>query len=99
MNSTRWITHLRYWILVFVSGTWILNPIVSGIPNFLNCNPDSKAQDFGFHKQIFFADSGFHKQKFPGFQNPAPLTWGDPGDHSRKRTAQVRRKGEGVRLL
>ena len=27
--------------------------------------PDSKAQDFGFHKQFFFfKDFGFHKQKF-----------------------------------
>ena len=99
LDSTLWITHPRYWILVFVSGTWILNPIVSGIPDFLNCNPDSKAQDFGFQKQILLADSGFHRQTFSVFQNPAPLTWRDPGDHSRKRTALVRRKGEGVSLL
>ena len=41
-------------------------PIVSGIPDSLNCILDSKAQD-----------SGFHKQKFPGFTNPDSLTWGD----------------------
>ena len=39
---------LRFWI-----------PIVSGIPDSLSCIPDSKAQDYGFHKQ-----------KFLGFRNP-----------------------------
>ena len=34
-------------------------PIVSWIPDSLICIPDSKAQDFRFHKQ-----------KFPGFRNP-----------------------------
>ena len=43
---------------------WI--PIVSGIPNSLSCIPDSNAQD-----------SGFHKQKFPGFQDLDSLTAGD----------------------
>ena len=41
-------------------GFWI--PIVSEILNSLNCVPDSKAQD-----------SGFHKQKFLGFRNPDSL--------------------------
>ena len=43
-------------------GFWI--PIVSGIP-------ESKAQEFGFHKQIF-SDSEFHKQNFldSGIRNP-----------------------------
>ena len=41
-------------------------PIVSGIPDSLNCILDSKA-----------LDSGFHKQKFPRFRNPDSLTWGD----------------------
>ena len=54
-------------------GLWI--PIVSGIPDFLNCIPDSKAQDSGLRKQIF-PDSGIREQKFPGFWNPL-LTWGD----------------------
>ena len=43
-------------------GFWI--PNVGGIPDSLSCIPDCKAQD-----------SGFHKQKFPGFQNPDSLTW------------------------
>ena len=43
-------------------GFWI--PIFSGIQVSLSWIPDSKAQDFGFRKQIF-QDSGFHKQKFP----------------------------------
>ena len=34
-----------------------------GIPDSLSCIPDSKVQD-----------SGFHKQKFPGFQNSDSLT-------------------------
>ena len=34
-------------------------PIVSGIPDFYICIPDSKAQD-----------SGFHQQKFPRFRIP-----------------------------
>ena len=42
------------WIPVFVSGTWI--PVFSGIPDSLSCIPDSKAKDFGFHKEKF---SGF----------------------------------------
>ena len=45
-------------------GFWI--PVVHGIPDSLNCIPDSKAQD-----------SRFHKQNFPGFGNPDSLTWGD----------------------
>ena len=36
-------------------GLWIA--IVCGVL-------DSKAQDFGFHKQFFFKDFGFHKQNF-----------------------------------
>ena len=48
---------MRYWIPDSLSvdlGFRIL--IVSGIPDSLSCIPDSKAQD-----------SGFQKQKFPGF--------------------------------
>ena len=45
-------------------GFWI--PVVSGIPDSLNCIPDSISQD-----------SRFHKQKFPRFWNPDSLTWGD----------------------
>ena len=41
-------------------------PIVSGIPDSLNCIPDSKA-----------LDSGFQKQKYPRFRNPDSLTWGN----------------------
>ena len=39
-----------------------LIPIVSGIPDSLNCIPKTQ-------------DSGFHKQKFPGFRNPDSLKW------------------------
>ena len=56
------IPHSRYWILASLSvelGFWIPDP--------LSCIPDSKAQDFGFHRQNFM-DSGF--------QNPHSLTWG-----------------------
>ena len=45
-------------------GYWIL--MVSGILDFLNCIPDSKAQDFRFHKQTF-----------PAFWNLDSLTRGD----------------------
>ena len=54
-------------------GFWI--PIVSGIVDSLSCLLDSKVQDFGFHKKIF-SNSGFHRQKFPGFRNPNFLTQG-----------------------
>ena len=43
------------------SGFW--TPIVSGIPDTLNCIPDSKTKD-----------SVFQKQKFPGLRNPDSLT-------------------------
>ena len=43
--------------------------IVSGIPDSLSCTPDSKAKDSD-SKSKNFPDSGFHKQKFPGFQIP-----------------------------
>ena len=46
--------NLGFWIPS--RGFWI--PIVSGIPDSLCCIPGSKVQD-----------SGFHKQKFPGFRN------------------------------
>ena len=39
---------------------------VSGIPDSLSCIPDSKAQD-----------SGFLKQKFPGFGSQEFRTWGE----------------------
>ena len=44
-------------------GFWI--PIVSGIP-------ESKAQEFGFHKQIF-SDSEFHKQNILDSRIQIPL--------------------------
>ena len=52
-------------------GFWI--PIVSGIPDSLSCIPDSKAQDFGFHKQNFY-----------GFRNPYSIKWGELLSWSRK---------------
>ena len=60
-----------YWFPVFVSGTWILDSIVSGILDSLSCILDSKAHD-----------SGFHKQNFLGFRNPDSLTWGDYHQHT-----------------
>ena len=52
-------------IPVFVSGTWILDSKCDS--GFLSCILDSEAQD-----------SGFHKQKFPGFQKPDfLLTFGE----------------------
>ena len=41
--------------------------IVSGIPDSLSCIPDSKAKDSD-SKSKNFPDSGFDKQKFPGFR-------------------------------
>ena len=54
LDSTPWTPDSRYLTPVFVSGNLFLN----GIPYFLLCIPDSKAQD-----------SGFRKQQFPGFWN------------------------------
>ena len=51
-------------IAVFSSGFWIL--ILSRIPDSLSCILDSKAKD-----------SGFHKEKFHGLQNPDSPTRGD----------------------
>ena len=62
----------RWWISVFVGGTWIQIAIVGGIPDSLSCIPDSKAQDMGFHKKIF-PDSRSKKQNFFGFRNPDSL--------------------------
>ena len=55
-DSTPLIAYSRYWISVEL-GFWI--PIVSGILDSLNCIPDFKAQD-----------SGFHIPKFPEFWIP-----------------------------
>ena len=42
-------------------------PIVSGIPDFLSCIPNSNTYaDSGFRKKIY-PDSGFHKQNIPAF--------------------------------
>ena len=54
LDSTPSFTNSRFripWSLSVKLGFWI--PIVSGIPDSLSCIPDSKAQDFGFHKQKF----------------------------------------------
>ena len=54
LDSTPRITNSRFripWSLSVKLGFWI--PIVSGIPDSLSCIPDSKDQDFGFHKQEF----------------------------------------------
>ena len=59
MHSTPWIPHSKYWIPVFVSGTWILDS------QSLLCIPVSRTQDSGYQKQNFL---GFQlKQKFSGF--------------------------------
>ena len=48
---------------------WILDSILSRIPDSLSCIPDSKAQDSGFHEQNF---PGFRipQAKFTGFRIP-----------------------------
>ena len=46
-------------------GLW--SPVVSEIPDFLSCIPDSKDQN-----------SGLRQQKFSGFQNSDSLTCGKP---------------------
>ena len=57
----------RWWISVFVGGTWIQIAIVGGIPDSLSCIPDSKAQDFGF------------KSKFSQILDPTRKTFLDSG--------------------
>ena len=101
-----WILDSRYWIRNSLSeklGFWI--PIFSGIQVSLSWIPDSKAQDFGFRKQIF-QDSGFHKQKFPLFHNPDSLARGDTYVYGLGRDGVVEvivnssggsREGEGAR--
>ena len=72
LDYTPWIPDSRYWIPVFVSGTfWIL--IVSGIADTLRCIPDSTSQDSGSDNKISSGFSGFHKQKFPVFRNLSDL--------------------------
>ena len=66
MDFTASITDSRDWIPAFVSGSWILIPIVSRIPDSLGCIPDSKA-----------LDSRIYEQKLSGFRNPDSLTWSD----------------------
>ena len=39
-----WILDSRYWIPVFFNGTWILAPIVGGIPDSLSCTPNPRAK-------------------------------------------------------
>ena len=59
MHSTPWIPDSKYWIPVFVSGTWNLDS------QSLLCIPVSRTQDSGFQKQNFL---GFQlKQKCSGF--------------------------------
>ena len=69
LDSTPWIpdslsVELGFRIAIF-----------SGIPDSLSCIPDCKAQNSRFHKTNF-QDSGFHKQKCPGFQNRHSHTCG-----------------------
>ena len=53
VDSTPSITDPRYWIPAFVSGSWVLNPVVSGILDSLGCIPDSKALDSRIYEQNF----------------------------------------------
>ena len=39
-------------------------PIITGIPDFLNCIPDSKSQDSGFHKQKFLSLPWLQNSRF-----------------------------------
>ena len=61
IQESHWILDCTLWIPDSMHWTLVF---VSGIPDSLSCIPDCKAQD-----------SGFHKQKFPRFQNPDSLTW------------------------
>jgi len=47
--------------------------IVSGIPDSLSCIPDTKAQDFRYHKHNFSRMPESTSNKFPGFRNPDSL--------------------------
>ena len=67
LDSTQWILDSRYWFLVI---------IISGIPDSLNCIPDSEDQVSGYHKQIFPAFQT-NKQNFPRFRNPDSLKCGE----------------------
>ena len=60
LNNWAQVPGTGFQFLSVELGLWI--PIVSGIPDSLICIPDSKTQDFGFHKQ-----------KFHGFRNPYSL--------------------------
>ena len=72
--TARQILYSRYWIPLFVSGTWILDSnrlwdsgflwvvLIFRIPK--PRVPDSKT----------FSDFGFHKQKFSGFRNSDSVT-------------------------
>ena len=62
-----WIPVPWYWIPDSLSvEPGFRMPIVNGISDSLTCIPDSKAKDLEFTSKNF-PDSGFHKQKFPGF--------------------------------
>ena len=50
-----WTLDSVYWIPVFVSGIWILDPI----PDFLGCIPGFKAQDSRFPSNIFLQNKKF----------------------------------------
>ena len=69
-----WIPHRGFRILLSVELGFRI-AIFSGIPDSLSCIPDCKAQNSRFHKTNF-QDSGFHKQKCPGFQNRHSHTCG-----------------------
>ena len=53
-----WISDSRYWIPAFVSESWVLDSIVSGIPDSFSCISDSKAPE----------NSEFRKHNFLGFR-------------------------------
>ena len=52
-------------------GLWI--SIINGIPDFLSCIPNSKAQDSGFHKHIFPRILDSVSKNFPESGIPTPL--------------------------
>ena len=80
----------RFWIPrcgfrnLFQWITWFLDS------NCLTCISGFKAQNLGFHNKNC-PNSGFHKQRFPGFQNPLSdefqaITW---GDHKKKKSVKA----------
>ena len=65
-----WTVDSMYWIPVFVSGIWRLDPI----PDSLSCIPGFKAQDSRFPSNIFLQNKKFiFKYSTFYFHMPTPI--------------------------